>query len=91
LINNNILPAIGKLKVKDVEHRHIAMLHHEMKERPCLANRAFAVVSKFFSWCEKNGYRARGTNPASGVKAQGAQADRLHGRGNAFPHRHSAF
>jgi len=31
LIDNYIIPAIGKLQVTDVEHRHIAMLHHSMK------------------------------------------------------------
>ena len=68
LIDNNIAPAIGKLKVADVEHRHIAMLHHSMRKTPYLANRAYAVVSKFFSWAEKNGYRPRGSNPATGIE-----------------------
>ena len=68
LIDNNIVPALGKLKVVDVEHRHIAMLHHSMRETPYMANRAYAVVSKFFSWAEKNGYRPRGSNPATGIE-----------------------
>jgi integrase len=68
LIDKKITPAIGRLKVVDVEHRHIAMLHHSMRETPYWANRAYAVVSKFFSWAETNGYRPRGSNPAIGIE-----------------------
>jgi len=67
LIDNYITPAIGKLQVADVEHRHIAMLHHSMGTTPYAANRAYAVISKFFAWAEKNGYRPRGSNPATGI------------------------
>lgn len=68
LIDQNILPALGKMKVREVEHRHIAKLHHSLRDTPYAANRTFAVVSKFFSWAEKNGYRPRGTNPALGIE-----------------------
>ena len=68
LIQRKIIPAIGKLKVADVEHRHIAMLHHSMRVTPYYANRACAVLCKFFSWAEKNGYRPRGSNPATGIE-----------------------
>lgn len=68
LIDQNILPVLGKMKVREVEHRHIAKLHHSLRETPYAANRTFAVISKFFSWAEKNGYRARGSNPALGVE-----------------------
>lgn len=68
LSDNNIFPAIGKLKVEAVEHRHIALLHHTMKDTPYQANRAYACLHKFFAWAEKNGFRVRGTNPASGIE-----------------------
>jgi len=68
LIDHNIIPAIGKLQVSDVEHRHIATLHHAMRATPYLANRAYSAISKFFSWAKKNGYRPRGNNPAVGVE-----------------------
>jgi len=68
LTDNYIIPAIGKLQVTDVEHRHIAMLHHSMRATPYAANRAYGVISKFFSWAEKNGYRPRGNNPATGIE-----------------------
>ena len=68
LIDNKILPAIGKRKVADIEHRHIALLHHSMRETPYLANRTYSVLSKFFTWAERNGYRSRGSNPATGIE-----------------------
>ena len=68
LIDQNIIPELGKLKVVEVEHRHIAKMHHALREKPYTANRAYAVVSKFFSWAEKNGYRPRGANPALGIE-----------------------
>jgi hypothetical protein len=38
-----------------------------MAGTPYLANRALAVLSKFFSWCELHGYRERGDNPCHGI------------------------
>lgn len=68
MINRDINPALGKLKVADVQHRHVARLHHDMKVTPYLANRVLAVLSKFFSWAEKQGYRDRGSNPCVGIE-----------------------
>jgi integrase len=68
LLDNNIIPAIGRMKLEAVDHRHIAMLHHSMRETPYQANRAYSVLHKFFEWAEKNGYRARSTNPANGIE-----------------------
>jgi len=63
-----ILPELGKLKVEAVAHRDIARLHHELRDRPSMANRLAAVLSVFFNWCEANGYRERGSNPVPGLK-----------------------
>jgi integrase len=68
LIDQNIIPELGKMKVVEVEHRHIAKMHHALRETPYTANRAYAVLSKFFSWAEKNGYRPRGSNPGLGIE-----------------------
>jgi integrase len=63
-----IMPELGKLKVEAVAHRDIARLHHELRDRPSMANRLAAVLSVFFNWCEANGYRERGSNPVPGLK-----------------------
>ena len=67
LLKNYIQPKFGQLRVKDIEHSHVARLHHSMKETPYAANRSLAVLSKFFSWCELHGYRERNSNPCHGV------------------------
>ena len=63
-----ILPELGKLKVEAVAHRDIARLHHELRDRPSMANRLVALLSVFFNWCAANGYRERGSNPVPGLK-----------------------
>lgn len=68
IVDRHALPALRKIKIADVTHRHVAKLHHDMAETPYLANRCAAVLSKFFDWCEKNGYRERGTNPCAGLE-----------------------
>lgn len=67
-MSKHIIPAIGKMPVEDVSHRDVAKLHHSLKEHPYMANRTAAVMSKFFNWCEVNGYRARGSNPVIGLE-----------------------
>lgn len=67
-ISKHILPAIGKMPVEDISHRDVAKLHHSLKGHLYMANRVAAVMSKFFNWCEVNGYRARGSNPVVGLE-----------------------
>jgi integrase len=62
-----ILPAIGRLRVRDVARADIARIREPNGGRYA-ANRRLALVSAFFSWCEQRGYRDSGTNPARGVK-----------------------
>jgi integrase len=67
LIKHRLLPHLGKLRVKDVTYSHAAKIHHEMRDVPYLANRALGLMSVFFNWCERAGYRPRGTNPTAGI------------------------
>lgn len=61
-------PAFKRFKATDITYRHVAKLHHDLQDTPYFANRCAAVLSKFFDWCEKNGYRDRGTNPVHGLE-----------------------
>lgn len=61
------IPTIGTLSVADISRADIAKLHHSQKDTPYQANRLLAVLSKMFSWAERNGYRAEGTNPCKHV------------------------
>ena len=64
----HILPAFGKMKVEDVTHRDVARIHHALSATPYMANRVAAILSKFFNWCEVNGYRDRSSNPVAGLE-----------------------
>ncbi len=86
-----VFPAMGNIKVAAVQYRHVASLHYAMKDTPYQANRMAALLSKFFGWCEKNGYRERGSNPVIGLEKyeeQKRQAfmgrEELEALGNAF-------
>lgn len=68
IAEQRVIPDMGKLKVAAVQHRHVAALHHAMRETRYQANRCAALLSKFFGWCEKNGYRERGSNPVAGLE-----------------------
>lgn len=63
-----ILPALGKLKVRDVTRADVAQLHLKLRDRPYQANRTIEVVSKMFNLAEEWGYRPEGTNPRKGLK-----------------------
>ena len=68
IIGTHIVPRLGKIMVKNVTHKDVARLHHELRDAPYMANRVTAVLSKFFNWCEKNGYRDRNSNPAEDLE-----------------------
>lgn len=63
-----VLPALGKMKITDVQPRHIGKLHHQMRATPYQANRVISLLSKFFNWCEVTGFRERGSNPTFGLE-----------------------
>jgi len=64
-----VLPAIGNMAVADVTPADVAKLHRKMRPRPYAANRALAVIGSFFSYAERQGGRAKHTNPAHEVEA----------------------
>lgn len=67
LIEKHILPFFGKMRAKDVTYADVANFHSCLKKTPYQANRAYAVLSKFFNWCELCRYRKRNTNPCEGI------------------------
>jgi len=60
LLQNVILPALGRLKVSNVTRRDIETLHKNLQKTPYQANRTLALLSKMFSlaisweWIEDN-------------------------------------
>ena len=61
-------PAIGTIRVSEVQRKDIAELHHGLRKTPYQANRTLGVLSKMFSLAEVWGWRPDGTNPCRHVK-----------------------
>jgi integrase len=68
LLQRLVYPKFGRLRVADIKHSDIARLHYDLRGTPTTANRTVAVLSSFFSWCERHGHRPRLSNPAHGVE-----------------------
>jgi integrase len=62
---SRLLPSqLRNMKIGDVSRSDISRLQQSLSATPYQANRLLAVLSKFFNWCEKHGFRADHTNPA---------------------------
>ena len=61
-------PAIGEMRIAEVERKDIAKLHFDLRDRPYQANRTLGVLSKMFSLAEIWGLRPDGSNPCRHVK-----------------------
>ncbi|ARJ67426.1 hypothetical protein WV31_18025 [Magnetospirillum sp. ME-1] len=68
ILNRIVVPAIGSLRVKDVQRADIAKLHHSLRATPYQANRVLAVLSKLFNLAETWGERTDGTNPCRHIE-----------------------
>lgn len=69
LLRVHILPALGKMSVRAVQRKHIAALHHAMREKPAVANHTLAALSRMFSLAETWGWRPEGSNPCRSIRA----------------------
>ena len=67
-LNNYILPALGAMKVAEVDRRDVSKLFVSMSHKPTQANRTLEIVSKMFNLAEEWGHRPMGSNPRRGVK-----------------------
>jgi integrase len=68
MIENLILPSIGRKRVRDVTRADISRVHHQQRATPYAANRTLAVLSKMFALAEKWGERPDGSNPCRHVE-----------------------
>jgi integrase len=67
LLDNEILPALGSVKVSAATHAEIDALHRRMSARaPYRANRLAALLSRLFALAIRWGWRT--DNPAKGVE-----------------------
>jgi hypothetical protein len=68
IVNRNIRPALGQLRVAAVTRQDLDRLHRAMAASPRQANLTLAVCSKAFSLAELWEMRADGTNPCSKIE-----------------------
>ena len=62
-------PAIGEMRISEVERKDIAKLHFDLRDTPYQANRTLGILSKMFSLAEVWGLRPDGSNPCRHVKS----------------------
>ena len=67
VIDHNIIPLLGRMKVQDVKRPDVAAMMKKMAHKPADANRAFSVMRKMFNLAEVWGHRTDGTNPCRHV------------------------
>jgi integrase len=69
LVDNHIVPKLGKKRVADVTSDDVAKLHHGLRATPRQANQTLAVLSKMFSLAELWRMRRAGeVNPCRGIR-----------------------
>lgn len=68
LLDQRILPAIGKLRLPEITKADIQRLHHSMRDTPVAANRALALVSSILGWAERIGERPDNSNPCRNIE-----------------------
>ena len=74
MLAKHIVPALGKLKVAEVERKHILAFHYELREKPTVANRALDMLIKMFNLAEVWELRPPGKNPCRFVRRYKVQA-----------------
>ncbi|CAN0535294.1 unnamed protein product, partial [Scytosiphon promiscuus] len=68
LLDNQILPTLGKKDIKEISRTDIANFHQKYAHTPRRANMALAVISIIMSWAEEFGFRDSNSNPCKGIK-----------------------
>ena len=68
IIENRILPRLGKRRVGDIGKNDVAALHHEMRDVPGHANRTLSVLARMLTLAEVWEMRPEGVNPCRHVK-----------------------
>ena len=68
IIENRILPKLGKRRVSDIGKNDVAALHHDMRDVPGHANRTLSVLSRMLTLAEVWEMRPEGVNPCRHVK-----------------------
>ena len=68
MIDNHILPALGRLPVEAVGRRQVAELHRGLSDRPVAANRAVKTLAHMYRLGEGWGLAPAGQNPCRSIE-----------------------
>lgn len=68
MIRTSIRPYFGARKIAEICRKDVVTFHHEMRDKPYMANRAVSVLSRMFNLAEDWGLRTEGSNPARRIK-----------------------
>ena len=63
-----ILPALGRMRVGEVEREHVADLHYRLRNIPYRANQVLAILNRMFSLAEAWSMRKEGTHPCRSIR-----------------------
>ena len=68
MLDKIIRPRLGRKRVVDVTHDHVARLHRSLRETPIQANRCVSLLRRVFNLAERWELRPEGTNPTRHVR-----------------------
>jgi integrase len=74
LLNNVLIPALGRRQISDISRQDISRFHSSHSEHPIKANRALELAAAMFGYAELRGFREEGTNPCRRIKKFQAKA-----------------
>ena len=74
MLAKHIVPALGELKVAEVERKHILAFQYKLREKPTVADRALDMLIKMFNLAEAWELRPPGKNPCRFVRRYKVQA-----------------
>ncbi|MEQ8735662.1 MAG: site-specific integrase [Rhodospirillaceae bacterium] len=68
MIDKYVKPKLGRSAVVSVENTDIRRIHQSISDKPYVANRVLALLSKMFNLAEEWGIKPLRTNPCYGVR-----------------------
>ena len=68
VIQKNVLPLLGQLPVAELERRHVAELHYQLRRTPVSANDAVNALSRMLNRADAWGMVPPGSNPCRGMR-----------------------
>lgn len=75
-VEGHISPTLGAVPVRQLDTPDVVKLHTALSATPYLANRVVAALSAFCTWCERQGFRPRRSNPCVGIERYAEQGHR---------------